>query len=77
MKKAVSVFFAMIALDLAFGLYVANIASHHVLSAAAWAAAIQLCNSFVVVSYVRDIRMAIPCVLGAFAGTWVAVSLVS
>lgn len=70
--KALAVFAGMTLLDIAFALYVIAASQRDVLAASYWAAAIQVCNVFVVASFVRDNRMAIPSVMGAFVGTWIA-----
>jgi hypothetical protein len=69
----IAVFFAMVALDIVFGLYVIRLAEAKAIEAALWAGAIQVANVFVVTSYVKDWRMSVPCVLGAVVGTWIAV----
>ena len=73
-QQWLAAFFAMVALDLVFAPYIATVAAREAVAASAWAAAIALCNTFVVVSYVKDRRMVVPVVLGAFAGTWLAVT---
>ena len=70
------IFLAMVALDVAFALYIIETAARHSFTASAWAAAIQLCNAVVVVSFVKDWRTVYPAALGAFAGTWLAIELV-
>lgn len=70
--RAGAVFVGMTALDVAFALYVVTAAKGQVFNASAWAAAIQVFNVFVVSSFVKDNRMAIPSILGAFVGTWLA-----
>lgn len=74
--RAICVFLAMVLLDIAFAFYVVETAAKNIWPAASWAAAIQLCNVFVVASFVKDVRMTIPCALGAFVGTVVALWLV-
>jgi hypothetical protein len=73
LRRCLAVFAAIFALDLVFAFYVAAVAAHAAFDASAWAAAIQLCNVVVVVSYVKDQRMVLPLALGAFGGTWVSV----
>lgn len=68
------VFLAMVTLDVAFATYVVEAAAKNVFPASYWAAAIQLCNVFVVGAFVKDVRMAVPTALGAFAGTWIALT---
>lgn len=68
-----AVFAAMFGLDVVFALYVVECAARNAVAASAWASLIQLCNIFVVTAFVKDRRMAAPCIAGAFAGTWVAV----
>ncbi len=77
MIRALSVFGAMVALDLVFAVYVIECAARHGAAAGAWAAAVQICNFFVVTAYVKDRRMVLPCIAGAFVGTWLAVSYVA
>lgn len=68
---------AMVLLDVVFGLYILETAQKNSLLASVWAAAIQLCNAVVVVSFVRDWRTVFPAAIGAFIGTWLAIELVS
>lgn len=73
LRQAALVFLAMVALDVVFAVYVLQTAARAAMEASLWAAAIQLCNVFVVTSFVRDPRMVMPCMAGAFVGTWLAV----
>ena len=73
--KCATVFVAMVVLDVVFAMYTLRVAERDVLEASFWAATIQLANAFVVVAYVKDRRMAIPCALGAFVGTYFALRL--
>lgn len=73
--RAALVFIAMVALDIAFALYVIETAGRNPVMASAWAAGIQLCNIFVVSSFVRDRRMSAPSIVGAFVGTYIAIQL--
>jgi hypothetical protein len=73
-RRAGLVFLAMVALDVAFTLYVIKSAEKATLEASAWAAAIQICNVFVVTAFVKDARMLLPCMAGAFFGTWLAIT---
>ena len=73
MKRALAVFVAMLLLDVVFALYVIKCAERAAIEAGLWAGAIQVFNVFVVSSFVKDWRMSVPCVLGAVAGTWIAV----
>lgn len=73
--QALAVFVAMFALDVVFALYVVKTAERAIIEASAWAALVQVCNVFVVTSFVKDRRMALPCVVGAFAGTWFALAI--
>lgn len=72
--KALSVFAAMTLLDVVFALYIVATAGHQTILASSWAVAIQLCSTFVTVSYVGDRRLISPCLLGAFTGTWLALT---
>ena len=76
LRKAALVFIAMVVLDIVFALYIVEASSKQMLAASFWAAAIQVCNVFVVVSYVNDKRMVVPCTLGAFVGTWLAIAYI-
>jgi hypothetical protein len=69
------VFAAMVLLDVVFALYIIETAAKSLWTASVWAAAIQLCNAVVVVSYARDWRTVFPATLGAFAGTALAIWL--
>lgn len=71
--QCAAVFLAMVVLDIAFALYVLTTAAKDIVAASLWAGAIQVCNVFVVSSFVKDRRLALPCVAGAFAGTYIAI----
>lgn len=72
--KSGVVFIAMVLLDIVFALYVVTTAAKDVLASSLWAGAIQVCNVFVVVSYIRDRRLVVACTAGAFVGTWLAMT---
>lgn len=74
-RQCLSVFSVMVVLDVVFALYVATVARGDILAASSWAAAIQVCNVFVVSSFVKDRRLVVPCALGAFFGTGLAMVL--
>lgn len=76
-RTASIVFLAMTALDIAFALYVIEVAGKNTVAAGLWAAAIQICNAFVVTSFVKDYRMTLPCAAGAFVGTVLAIQYIS
>jgi len=59
-------------LDIVFAKYTIATAARLPLEASLWAMAIQTCNVFVVTSFVHDRRMLVPCVIGAFVGTYLA-----
>lgn len=74
--QGLAVFFAMVALDIVFALYVIETARQNAVMASAHAALIQFFNVFVVSAFVADRRLAIPCVAGAFVGTWLAITFI-
>jgi hypothetical protein len=74
--QCLAAFSAMAALDLVFAPYIAAVAARQAVAASAWASAISFCNVFVAVSCIRDRRLIVPVVLGAFAGTWLAVTYI-
>lgn len=73
-RQCALAFLAMFALDVVFAPYIAAVAAKQAVAASVWAAGISFCNVFVAVSCVKDRRLVVPVVLGAFAGTWVAVT---
>lgn len=73
-QRYFGVFLAMVALDVAFALYVLETAARNAVAGSFWAAMIQVANVFVVSSFVADKRLAVPCVVGAFVGTWLAIT---
>lgn len=73
-KQCFAVFVAMVALDIVFALYVLTTAEKQILASSFWAAMIQVCNVFVVTCFVKDIRLVVPCALGAFVGTALALA---
>jgi uncharacterized membrane protein YfcA len=62
----------MAALDAMFAYYTRRVTQGHVFRASASAGALVVANSFVILSYVKDVYLIIPAVLGAFAGTLLA-----
>lgn len=72
LRQSVWVFLAMVLLDVVFALYIKATADDRILAASSWAAAIQICNVFVVTRFVQDKRLVVPCALGAFVGTGLA-----
>lgn len=76
LAKTLGVFVAVVALDVAYALYVVETTARNVMLASAWAAAIQLFNFVIVLSFVKDWRMVWPAVAGAFVGTWGALEFV-
>lgn len=73
--KAFWIFIAMTVLDIVFALYVIYTAEKNIFYASLMAAEIQLLNIFVVSSFVKDSRMALPLAVGAFIGTWITLVL--
>ncbi len=71
--RCVAVFLAMTALDIVFAFYVIETAHRNALPSSFWAAMIQVFNVFVVSSFVADRRLSVPCIAGAFAGTYITV----
>ncbi len=72
LRRALCIFAAMLLLDVAFAIYIVETAARNSFRASAWAAALQLCNAVVVVSYAKDWRTVWPAAAGAFAGTYLA-----
>lgn len=72
--RALSVFAAMVALDIVFALYVIETAARNAVKGSAYASLIQVFNLFVVAAFVKDNRLVVPCAAGAFVGTWLAIT---
>lgn len=73
--KCLAVFGAMTLLDVVFAMYVRSVADHNIAAASSWAAAIQFCNVYVVLEFVKDKRLVVPCAAGAFIGTGLSMAL--
>jgi hypothetical protein len=71
------VFVAMVLLDVVFAYYIIDTAAKYTVAASAWAAAIQVCNAVVVVSFVKTWKTVFPAALGAFFGTYLAIQWVT
>lgn len=67
------VFLSTLAADYAWTKYNMHSAAKRAHPAAIWSCAIILCGAFNVVAYTSNHWLLIPAVLGAYAGTWVAV----
>lgn len=67
------VFLATMGADYAWTKYIAAAAAKHPHKAAAWSAAIILVGAVNIISYTQNHWLIIPAVLGAYAGTWLAV----
>ena len=65
-------FFAVFLTDIVNTYYIKAIAEDKPLVASTLAALVMLIYSFALVSFVKDINLLIPALLGAFAGTYVA-----
>ena len=76
MRRAISVFLTVLFLDLAFAFYILETAAKAPMTAGGWAALIQACNVYLVVSFVQDRRLVLAAMAGAFAGTWLAITFV-
>lgn len=73
MIAALMSFFAMFALDMVFARYAYALTAQRACAASMWASLIVVCNAVVIINYVADVWTLAPAVVGAFAGTWVAV----
>lgn len=76
MKRHILVFLTVLALDLAFAFYILETADKAPLTAGGWAAIIQACNAYLVVSFVQDRTLVLSAMAGAFLGTWAAITFV-
>lgn len=65
-------FFAVFFTDIVNTYYIKAIAENKPLVASILAALVMLIYSFALISFVKDIYLLIPALLGAFAGTYVA-----
>ncbi len=74
MKEHFYVFCAMVVLDMLWTLYVMATATHAALLSATWAAIIIVVSGFVTRAYVKDKKFLIPASIGAFVGTWIAIT---
>lgn len=71
-EKSVVVFLIMTLTDFVWGKYTTSLADKKVVNASLWSMGIILLGSLVTRAYVEDYRMIVPCMLGAFAGTWIS-----
>lgn len=69
----VALFLLTVASDYAWTRYIAKAAEKQAHAAARWSVAIVGCSAFSVMSYTQDHRLIVPVLLGAYAGTWLAV----
>lgn len=76
LRQGLAVFFAMAALDIVYALYVIYTAGREALPAGALAAVLILISGYVTRAYVDDKRMLIPAGVGAFVGTWLAITFI-
>jgi hypothetical protein len=67
------VFICVTATDACWAVYIVRIAEKKAIQAGLWGSLISLLAAFTVVSYTEDHRLIIAIVIGAFAGTWIAV----
>jgi hypothetical protein len=73
MTKWVVVFFGMAALDYIWAKYTHAVTARRAHLAALLSMVIMACNVTVTVSYIHDIWLVIPTMLGAWLGTFIAV----
>jgi hypothetical protein len=66
-------FCATAAIDVVWARYTVAAAERRALHAAFWSAAIYIGGSVTMLAYIADNVLLLPCVLGAFAGTYVGV----
>jgi len=59
-------------IDVIYTFYLKSVSSNNILSACNWAAIVTLLNGIVIVNYSSDILSLFCAMLGAFAGTFVA-----
>lgn len=69
------VFLSLIAVDICWTFYIANVNAKHAVKAALWSASIMLCGAFATISYVHDKRLLTAAILGALVGTFAAVKI--
>jgi hypothetical protein len=72
--RALMVIVLMTMVDIVFAIYVIETAAHRAASAGLYAALIILIGAFVTRAYVDDKRMIVPTAIGAFLGTYLAVT---
>jgi len=72
MTQIIMAFVSMFLLDVVFALYTKSVIANRPTMAGVCAAGIMLCNTVMVINVVDNHWMVIPVMLGAFAGTWVA-----
>jgi presenilin-like A22 family membrane protease len=65
-------FCAMVVVDFIYAHYTKAASAHRALSAANWAASMPYVNGLVVLLYVNDPWLLIPCSAGAWMGTWLS-----
>jgi hypothetical protein len=63
------------AMDVCYALWARRVSQGDALQGAAFAAALMVFGGYATISYVKDRRLLVAAVLGAFAGTYLAVSL--
>lgn len=73
--KWLGVFLAVALADALWTGWMRSVAAHAPLAAGAYSAAIILTGAYVTLAYVQDRRYLLPAALGAFAGTYLSVSL--
>lgn len=71
--KFILVFLAVALADVVWTKYIDEVGKKRPLFAALWSSAIIAMSTFTTVEYINDHAMAIPAILGAFAGTYYAV----
>lgn len=72
--KCIFVFFDLIAVDFCWAKYTKHIADSKAMPAAFWSMAIMLLGAFAIISYMSNPILLIPAALGAWVGTYIAVS---
>lgn len=75
MISGLTAFFAMIALDFVFGLYIRRVSEGSAFSASCWATLILLLNATVILSYTKAPINVIHAAFGAFVGTYLAIKV--
>lgn len=69
------VFVSLVAVDVCWTLYIAEVNARNAVKAATWSALIMLCGAFATISFVHDKRLLIAAILGAWVGTYIAVRI--